>query len=62
LAAANFFAAASATFLCAASAFFAASISARVGFGAAMAGEDPRVSPVIRARLNNRLFMRTVQE
>jgi hypothetical protein len=40
LAAANFLACASAAFFLAASTFFAASISAKVGFGAANAGTD----------------------
>ena len=57
-AAANFLAAASAALFLAASAIFAASISARVGFGFAMAGVDARVSPAMIARLMRRFLRR----
>jgi hypothetical protein len=63
LAAANFFAAASAAFFWAASAFFAASISAIVGaLGVATAGVVVKVSPEMRAKLIKRTLKRMFKE
>jgi hypothetical protein len=61
LAAANFFAAASAIAFFADSAFLAASISAKVGLGFATAGVEAKVSPAMIARLSKR-FLRRIEE